>query len=235
LVSDPRPVWPRKTVLTQRVTRELSLCTRWGNPQRSRTRPRAQRKPNKPHPFLESLGPPPHRDANENRVRWEIVEQLTDSPARGGPAARPPARSVPAVPRPPPSVARAAGPRHSFSAAVHARRIGSSVRAPRAGRAAAPPLTRAGRARRRCCTRPACPAMGRLPLGRSPPGRPARRAGPPDPRPTARRRGGAQSAHPRPRRRARRAAPAGAAPWACRPSQTLASGRPSRAWPPVGV
>jgi len=201
-------------------------------PNETKSPTKAQQTPS----FFGIVGTPPQRDANENRVRWEIVEQLTtDSPARGGPAARPPARSVPAVPRPPPSVARAAGPRHSFSAAVHARRIGSSVRAPRAGRAATPPLTRAGRARRRCCTRPACPAMGRLPLGRSPPGRPARRAGPPDPRPTARRRGGAQSAHPRPRRRARRAAPAGAAPWACRQSQTLASGRPSRAWPPVGV
>jgi len=63
-----------------RVTREPSLGTRGGDPQRSRTRPRAQRKPNKPHPFLEWLGPPPQRDANENRARWEIVEQLTTPP-----------------------------------------------------------------------------------------------------------------------------------------------------------
>ena len=60
-----------------KVTRELSLGTRWGNPQLPRPRPRAELKPKNPHPFLESLAPPPQRDASENRVRWEIVEQLT--------------------------------------------------------------------------------------------------------------------------------------------------------------
>jgi len=59
------------------VTRQLSIGTRWGNPQRSRTRPSAQRKPNEPHLFLESSASPPQRDTNENRFRWEIVEQLT--------------------------------------------------------------------------------------------------------------------------------------------------------------
>ena len=40
---------------------------------RSPTKPNEPKSPTKAQ---QSLGPPPQRDANENRIRWEIVEEL---------------------------------------------------------------------------------------------------------------------------------------------------------------
>ena len=57
------------------VTRDLLLATCWVDCQRSPTRLTAQRKPNKPHPFLEPSGRPTR--CQREWLSSEIVEQLT--------------------------------------------------------------------------------------------------------------------------------------------------------------